>query len=250
VIFLHKNKVVVGVTITGSSEAAGYPDGNVAEIHLSKKWRTTGDTAENIVIDLEAAVSIDAAAIVAHNLTSGATAKVQANSSDLWISPPVDVTLTWRAGIIFHTWPSGQNYRYWRFTFADASNPDTYIEIGKLLLSNGYYTLDELPNEQFTYTIEDESTVQFSITRQIYADIGPQFRQYQQGLGLLANTTRKNLIAFMEVVGVSTPFVLIPYEDDAGKLEPIYCVLKKPVGFTHQGGWWWDDDKMTFLEVK
>ena len=69
-----------------------------------------------------------------HNLTNSATLKVQGNSTDSWSSPPVNETLSVSAGKAIAKCFTGGSYRYWRVLFADASNPDGYLEIPNIWL--------------------------------------------------------------------------------------------------------------------
>lgn len=245
---LIHNDLITGKTITASSEASGYPATAVEDIRASRRWRSTGDTSEWVKIDMGSAVNVKGAAIIGHNLTSGATIKVQANSSDSWTSPPVDVTITYKAGVMWYFWSSNQNYRWWRFTFADASNPDTYIAIGRLMLSV-VYELPEFPDRDLAEEIVDPSALAFSVSQQLYADIRTKYRIYSIGLGTLKESTRQSILSLYELTRAHDPFVLLLDENNTDKLEPIYCAFNKPPGFTHVGGWAWRDDKLEFREV-
>lgn len=245
--FIH-NDLVAGKTLTASSEESGYGVANIEDIRLSRAWRATGDTSEWVKVDMGAAVNVQGVAILGHNLTSGATIHIQANATDVWTGPTVDVTLTWKEGVIWYFWPSSQSYRWWRITIADASNPDAYVEIGRWMLSLTY-ELDEFPDADLVERIIDPSVVNYSVSQQLYADIRTKYRIYSIGMGTIAEATRENLLAFFDLVRVYDPFVLLLDENKTTYLEPIYCVLNKPPSFSHVGGWLWRDDRFEFREV-
>lgn len=131
--FCYSNRVD-SATITASSEVASLPASNVAQLWRSKPWRSTGCASEWIKFDFGAAAAVRALALVGHNFTSGATLKIQANATDVWTAPSIDVTLTYHADNVVYLWSSDQSYRYWRITIVDASNPDGFIEVGRVFL--------------------------------------------------------------------------------------------------------------------
>ena len=122
-------------TISASSENPFYTfDDALNDNALARVGRTAGDTSQWILFDATAAVSVDFFYIQSHNITSGATIKIQANASDSWGSPSIDQTVTWSSGYMLYEWGSTQSYRYWRFSVSDASNTDDYIELSYVFL--------------------------------------------------------------------------------------------------------------------
>jgi len=134
--------------VTASSEVASLPAVNVQSMWKSKPWRSTGCASEWIKFDLGAAPNILAVILTGHNLTSAATVHVQANATDVWTAPSVDITLAWSARDILHLWSSAQAFQWWRFTVEDAANPDGFIDLGRV-----YVGLAPAPDRNFsTYT--------------------------------------------------------------------------------------------------
>jgi hypothetical protein len=131
--FAYSNRVDTA-TITASSEVASLPASNVAQLWKSKVWRTTGYASEWIKFNFGAAAAVRALALVGHNFTSGATVKIQANATDVWTSPSIDVTLAYNAANLVYLWSSDQSFQYWRITIVDASNPAGYLEVGRVFL--------------------------------------------------------------------------------------------------------------------
>jgi hypothetical protein len=98
-------------------------------------WKTTSDTSENVVVNFGSAQLVTAFVIADHNLTSGATITLQANTTDAWSPPAYTQVITYGDPAVLYL---SETYQYWRVLIADASNPDTYLRIGKLYL--GTYT--------------------------------------------------------------------------------------------------------------
>lgn len=131
--FCHANRVDQA-SISASSEASGLPATNVTQIWKSRVWRATGCSSEWLKFDFGAAAAVRAFALVGHNLTAAATIKIQANATDVWTAPSIDVTLTYHADNLVYLWTADQSYRFWRLSIIDAGNPDGYVQVGRIFL--------------------------------------------------------------------------------------------------------------------
>lgn len=218
-------------SLTASSTATGYSADYLKDIHLSAKWRSTGDTSENIVVDLGSAMSVDSIAILGHNLTSGATLKIQGNDTDAWGAPSVDETITASADDIVHFFTSA-SHRYWRFTFADASNPDGYIEAGRLFVG-GYTEVTKAMAKSFPEQYIDTSEQYFSESGQVFGVSGYRYRVYNFSFPYLSRTMVDTLKTILATVEKSTPIVLTLDEDNTDELPPCYCVIDSNLQLTH-----------------
>jgi len=120
---------------------ATYGRQRLLDLDRNTFWKSTGDTSENLVIDLGSALTPTAVIIADHNFTSGATVTIEANSSNAWGAPAYTYTFsTITDPLVLYL---SQTYRYWRLVIADASNPDTYLRIGQLYLGD-YVSLDRV----------------------------------------------------------------------------------------------------------
>lgn len=101
-----------------------------------------------MVFDLLTAQEAKALFIHLHNVSPGATVRIQGHTSDAWGAPSLNETVTWRAGTMVHyIAAASKTYRYWRLVVeGDAANPDGYIGIGELYLG-GYFE----PAEDFEF---------------------------------------------------------------------------------------------------
>ena len=126
---------VVGDTWQFSTKAT-YGRERLLDFDRKTVWRATGDTSENLVIDLGSAQQVTAFVLSDHNLTSGASIKLQGNAADVWGAPTYDSgNITVQDPLYLYL---DRTFQYWRVLIADAANPDGYIEAAGLFL--GTYT--------------------------------------------------------------------------------------------------------------
>jgi hypothetical protein len=137
-------------TLVGSTEQGSLSVGNLQDRRPEKKWRATGDSAEYVTIDLGAACACNALVLVGHNLSSAATLRVRgaASAAAVTASPVVDsgADSAWPSSGKHSDpdWPqefslvrfTSGTYRYWRLDIADDSNPDGYVEAGRLFIGS------------------------------------------------------------------------------------------------------------------
>lgn len=128
-------------TLTPLTEATDYDADNLFSDNYSEVWRSTaaGASAQTIVADFGAAVSISACALGNVNIRSSATVKIQGHTSDSWGTPDVDETINVSAldgyrRNLYHDLASSYSKRYWRLSVTDNGNPDGFIEIGEWFL--------------------------------------------------------------------------------------------------------------------
>lgn len=105
------------------------------------EWRSASDVsaAINVVADFTSAKQVDVLAILDHNLSSGATIRIQGSSASDFSTTPVDEAVTWRSGLLLHyVTTSPRSFRYWRARVTDTGNADKYLRWAELYL--GTYT--------------------------------------------------------------------------------------------------------------
>ena len=78
---LYQN-LLIGSTITSSSETYLYEDDYIIDINTLKTWRS--DTTEDYVVFETSGIQPDAIGIKNHNFTASATIKVEGNATDSW----------------------------------------------------------------------------------------------------------------------------------------------------------------------
>ncbi|TXH09500.1 MAG: hypothetical protein E6R04_07995 [Spirochaetes bacterium] len=201
-------------TLTASSASGEFPVSNLKKYHRYNAWRTTGVTSETLVIDLQTAESIDAFAMVFDpnegiKFTSSATIKIQANATNTWGSPAVDVTLSIDDdfSVITYFWTTGQSYRYWRLSMADATNPYGYLEIPKIILSTSTQ-LTQMPNVGFVQLVADSSKVVETDYGHRYADNYPTLRTLELEYIEIPEADKLTLSAIYRRLGKVTPLAI------------------------------------------
>ncbi len=93
----------------------------------SRPFRFAAKTSQSIVIDMTIGTRATIAALFNHNLTSGATARIEANGANAWGAPTYHEHFAWRDIDLYSKIDATQ--RWWRFFIDDPSNA-AFPEIG------------------------------------------------------------------------------------------------------------------------
>lgn len=156
------DNVAKAATITASTADANYPVANVKALPVSKPFRFTGKTSENLQIDLGSAKPVDCIALLNHNMVSGAVVTINAGNSANPDGSTYQTTMTWRQYDSFKILPNYVTYRYWKIICANVGCPDSYIQIGYLMMGDSS-TLSfnfapgwMLTDEHYNLTLETE----------------------------------------------------------------------------------------------
>lgn len=171
VLFLS-SKWVDESTVSASSAQGSLSAENVQTMRPDQVWRSTGDAAEYLLIQHTTDIPMEAAILVAHNFSSGATLQLRRSNSlaNLTVAPEVDtgVVSAWPiSGKPTETdWPSyfsiiftedQDNYRYTRIDIYDAMNIDGYVEVGRLFAGPAFVPVDNVDiNWSFGLNSPDE----------------------------------------------------------------------------------------------
>jgi len=212
------------MTITSATEDANYPMTNLQDTRLSRVYRSTDDAAEYLLFDAGAGNTINPTVIciAAHNITDGATISIQGNATDAWGGPTVDETITHDSDtmILFFT---GAALRYWRLYIDDGSNPDTYLEIGRVFLGT-YLSLPPIepaPN----LPLRSTTTVEESVTGQAYANKRKVYREPGFIFPVVTDAQRQSIETMFRAIEAADPVFLVVWEDNLANVGPIYCRL-------------------------
>lgn len=138
-------------TVAASSEASGLPATNLQTVQPRKKWRSTGTSAEYLLVTFAAGVACDCLALVGHNLGASATVRIRgANSGAAVTAAPVydsgvvsawptsgkpSVT-SWSQHTLLKKWSNSTALTNWRIDLADSAPVTTYLEAGRLALGD------------------------------------------------------------------------------------------------------------------
>ena len=222
---IYSSQIDDTVTYTPVSENANYPVENIYSQRLSKKYRTTGDTAESIIMDagLGNTIKANSFTIAGHNFTSAATLHIQANAADAWGAPTLDETITWAAETIaaFFTLT---DLRYWRFTMVDAANTDTYLEMGNLKLAE-YLQITKGPARGVTLKKTDTTQSFMSGGGQYFATQGYTVRNGSLNFPHWTNAVAATYETMLDAVINAVPVVMVIDENNMDIIFPIYCII-------------------------
>jgi hypothetical protein len=173
-------------------------------------------TEESIVIDLSTTDAVDSFAFLFNPMTTqgnkfsqSAVLKLQANATNSWASPSVDVTLSADTvyDVITHFFSADQNYRYWRLKIVDPTNAYLYVEVSKLLLAKSTQ-LTQLPESGFSISSKDLSKVISNDYGHEYTDLYPSQMQIQFSYKTLTSADVESLRTVYARVGRATPLGL------------------------------------------
>lgn len=126
-------------------------------------------TEESIVIDLNTTEKVDSFIFFPNPLeqqfpdgiriSQDAEIRLQANATDTWDAPAVDILLSFddQFAVATHFFSTSQEYRYWRFKIVDPRNQYLFIEIGNIVLANATQLTDPVANG-FSFGQIDTST--------------------------------------------------------------------------------------------
>jgi hypothetical protein len=236
-------------TLVSSGDRSGYPSANVQHFHLSRVWRSLTDTADqSLLFDAGAGktLTIDSAAILAHNIPAGATVTVMMNDVDSWGAPPVSVVATWNAGPIVVDLGGNQTHRLCKIIIQNAAGAG-YVQIGRVILADAWEPTLGL-SSTFTKTFDDTSNVTRAPSGQEFSDIGVVANIYIGELTYPDDTTRRALEAIYCAVGQRIPFLLIVDPANTDKLPPLYCRFDALPSFTAAVAWYWANAAVRFKE--
>ena len=206
----HADNKSIAATITASTASSSYPVTNLNVLPLSKHWRSTGVTSENLQIDLGSILSIDLMGILNHNLTSAATITVNGGSTANPNGSQYTTTITYREFDAFKLLTATQTWRYWKFIFADTGNADGYIRVGNLLLGDSTTLTFHWRNDG-TFTDEFVNILTRSPGGSVYAEnvYGVVSQRFQFGPLSTANMATLRAL-YRGLKGSALPIFVIP----------------------------------------
>jgi len=199
-------------------------------------------TEESVIIDLRTNESIDSFAMifdkmVGSQFTAEAVLKLQANATNAWTTPAVDVTLSFDTDydLYTHFFSSAQSYRYWRLKMVDPKNPNLFLEIPKLFLT--YATqLTQVPQLGFAMVTRDRSEQQSTPYGHRYSDVYPNLRGIDFKYAIMGKDDLKTLEDIYERVGSVAP-VFMALDPTATLFDKdrffLYGYLKNTLGREH-----------------
>jgi hypothetical protein len=211
---LKINESSKNATLTAATNTVKYPVSNLIDSRLTRLYRTDLSTSAEIVIDLGSALDVSGFVIANHNISQSVTSfKLQANSSDSWGSPAFEKDLTWSVSNINEDFQL-QNYRFWRLVVEDGTNPDGYLQMGRIWLGPGYNPLGigfNIDHERKTASVKT-----ITPSGQSYLDKRYFYWVIKIKIPKITDVQHFQLVELFEIVDIGIPFFVT--FDKAGKI--------------------------------
>jgi hypothetical protein len=239
-------------TITSSSETGDLADDNVVNDQVAKPWRATGDSAEWIKFDLGSAKDITCIGLFGGNWTSAATITLEGNATDSWGAPTYSQVLTVETdedSVVFKQIVLflDETFRWWRITFADAANPDGYIEVGRIKAGE-YYEPTRTYSEGWSFVPVDPSegdpkpgVVSVWRTRAEFRQVAVRFR-------FMNETQFKKFWTMYRKVGKRKPIILALKSTTEPTIYSLYCTFGGQMPMRNQLVNWFEASNLVFEE--
>jgi len=226
--FLWNNLYDLSTTIkTSLTEETNFPLTNIVNPWHTRRYRSTSDVDQWIVMDLGSPQTIKSLIIKNHNFLETADAiKIQAHADPPnWGAPTLNEDLTWTTDRISKFWPAGETYQWWRIWMDDPANPYTYLAIGRIFLGSYFEPHYNFTN-RFRLRLVDPSIKKYSSGGQISVEQRTHYRawayEFQRVLDTVANPDRAAFETMFDSVGQSKPYFIVQDADDAW--ETLYYV--------------------------
>lgn len=237
-------------TLSGGSWLSALPLTNLQDIRYAKKARTANLLVPSgvINIDLGRQRDIRLVALISHNLTELATIRIRGSAADPTFAvtsfdsgsmsayPSVSsLSLAWEdPGFWFGTidserrayYPSHAIYlmdspafaRYIRVEITDTSNPDGFIELGRIFVGPSWSPVTGIA-AGFQIGHEDVTTVEESVGRTEYFDRRPLVRTMRFSLDFLQTSEIFGpVFDFERQLGISGEAFIVPLPDQPDKI--------------------------------
>jgi len=232
----YTNLIDAGSAPTTSTEDLLYPEENLHNQRLAKRWRSTDPSAQTIVCNLGSAQAVDTIAIMGHNISASATLTIEAGTADSWGSPAFTTSLTYNTAAVLKFLAAAQTYQYWRFTIDDGSNSDGYVEVGRFWLGT-YLALDPSSLDSFTVTKTRSDTVGSGRDFQKFATQGVGRRIFSLQFPWTSGTSLTAIQTMYDTVGNHSSMIFCNFDSlrTYVLVDPCYVSIEGDINFQHQG---------------
>jgi hypothetical protein len=245
--------------VSATTAITNYPITNTQNERLKTSFRTS--TLSNLVlkIDLGSVKTITVAALSGHNLTSSATVVFSAiDANPIIYSPTTEVRfvsalaytgyilteasekLTTETPDYLITGTSESVVQYCYFEINDPTNPDGFIEIGRVWVGE-YITIDPSSLLGFSVIKKASDIVQHTKGQQKFAIAKTGWREFNFDFPISNYVMIKQIEDMYDYCGNYKSILFCNFDDIRGYVlvEPVYCSINGNMAFKH-------DEKMKF----
>jgi len=207
-----------------TSQAAGdFDKSNLLTDTVRQVWRSTDVLSwQEIVIEADIETEIDTFAILGHNFTEDVVVQLQANISNNFVAPPVNITIPYQKQNMVWTSPLGDIYRYYKIRILDPTNPCGYVEIGRVVGGRAVIMVNaedisddfEISYDDMSKTMKSEGFFRVANENVKVRTVNCKFQKLKTNVG-----SNQNFLALRKLfnyVGVTRPFLTIVTREDPG----------------------------------
>jgi hypothetical protein len=234
-------------TLSGGSWVSSLPLDNLKDRQVQRVARTTDDAlaSTKFIIDLNTIRGIGVIALAAHNISSAGQVRITGNDTAVFSSPiydsgwfpawpdgvVLDALIEWeedkfwaasfgsddlagyRAPVV-HVPADPQYLQHWQVEIDDATNSDTYIQIGRLFMGPTWVAeVNYSYGAELVY--EDPTPVETSLSGAEYFDERPRARVFRFTLaGMSDAEAYSGAMEMQRVAGISGDVLVVPDIDD------------------------------------
>lgn len=246
-----------GSTLSSTSEVTSLPWSNTKNPLVTKVGQSGSTDTLQLTWQLAGgAQNITMFALRNHNIPSGSTVTLKANSNSSFATPAVSVglTLTTNPDPILYNWEPGdeQVYEYWQLEVVTPAAQAT--QIGHVYIGD-FVDLD-LPSQATSWTIVDPSQESRGVWGSKNSFIIDDFRAVAFQTSAMDQSDRRNLETVYKAVGTHTPLYIMfdrfNYRDVDGyhRLTMFCYFTNQTLEFPHIGTTWHGGPSMAVEEVR
>jgi hypothetical protein len=209
--------------IASSTLTGDFSPNNVNTDIVEQVFRSNNTLNATLSCDTEIVqgTAPDTIAILNHNWTTSAVVTLEGSNSDTFatigILIPIEATAI-NSYYIAPTLPT-QQFRYWRLSVADTTNPDGYIQVGTIIFGSaiifqGEDIVDQIRRRtrHFSDKVPTEGFTNISNDRAIKRAVSISFNSLDYGRGNFAN-----LMSVFETARTSLKCLWVPDPQDPGR---------------------------------
>lgn len=265
-----------GQAITATSSAGNMAASNLLGTNIQLPWQSTTTAAQTLQGQFATLQACDYLCLYAHNLSYDATIRLQlANDSGF-----TDITYdhTWQAVLPAYGfgadsfglvpfggyapskqvpysvfWFDAALAMYWRVVITDTSNPDGYIQVGRLMLGD-YWSVENIRsnfNYGYNRALLSTEKAQQTLSGAVYVTEGVKFRKFSIKFNTLSALDEENLHDMIHSCGLSGHILFSAYPELGTSEEQAHTALCRYVsdsGSTRTN-FPWRDQSFVFQEV-
>lgn len=238
---------VDAATVSGGSWQSTLPITNIKDRRLSRLARSANAVLASTIInlDLGAAKTVGAIALVTHNFSASALVRIRGDDAADFSTPLYDSgwVNVWPSGVIpqelleweddnfwlgtvsaealagyqapyINLMESKPVLRYWRIEINDTSNPSGYVQLGRIFIGD-VWTVSANYSYGAGLSAEDQTQVESSIGGEEYFDVRKRFRVHRYDLEYL-NTQEaySRVIDMYKLAGISGEILVVQDSSD------------------------------------